>query len=74
MEMNSANDLVKEDPKDEYYYEGEFIDGFKHGKGRLYFPDGSYYYSEWAFNKKVNDIIYYDANQNKYCLFKFKNP
>ena len=35
----------------EYYYEGEFVDGYKHGIGRLYEPSGSYYYGYWEYNK-----------------------
>ncbi|EAR89092.2 calpain family cysteine protease (macronuclear) [Tetrahymena thermophila SB210] len=61
------------DEKPEFYYEGEFMEGFKHGKGRFYFPDGSYYYCQWAFNKKVKDIIYYDAPANKHCIFTYVN-
>ena len=37
--------LIKTDSyPDEYYYEGDFLDGYKHGIGRYYEPDGSYYY------------------------------
>jgi len=39
------NDDIK--PVDEYYYEGEFVDGIKHGIGRYFEPDGSYYYCQW---------------------------
>ncbi|KAL4500615.1 hypothetical protein ABPG72_003039 [Tetrahymena utriculariae] len=61
------------DEKPEFYYEGEFMEGFKHGKGRLYFPDGSYYYCEWAFNTKIKEIVYYDAPANKHCIFTYDN-
>lgn len=46
--------------KDEWYYEGQFINGYKYGIGRYYFPDGSYYYSRWEYNKKVGKILYYN--------------
>jgi hypothetical protein len=35
----------------EYYYEGDFVDGYKHGIGRLYEPSGSYFYGYWEYNK-----------------------
>ena len=46
----------------ELSYEGEFVEGYKHGLGRYYENDGSYYYCNWEFDKKVGDVVYYDAS------------
>ena len=40
--------------KKEYLYEGDFVDGYKHGIGRLYEPSGSYFYGYWEYNKPGN--------------------
>lgn len=42
----------------EYYYEGEFVDGYKHGIGRLHEPSGSYFYAYWEYNKPGTGYIY----------------
>ena len=38
---------------EEYYYEGEFVEGFKHGIGRYFEPNGSYFYCKWEFDKQI---------------------
>ena len=53
------NDDIK--PIDEYYYEGEFVDGYKHGIGRYFEPDGSYYYCQWLFDRKTDLVLYYNV-------------
>jgi len=55
----------------EFSYEGEFVEGYKHGLGRYFESDGSYYYCAWEYDKKIGDIIFYDASQHKWIKFKF---
>lgn len=38
-------------PKDEYY-EGEIKGGKRHGHGRMWFADGSFYDGQWANDMK----------------------
>lgn len=54
--------------KNEYYYEGDFVDGYKHGIGRLYEPSGSYFYGYWEYNKPVRQIVYYNADEHNWKL------
>lgn len=71
---SAEDDLPGEEERDMYLYEGEFIDGFKHGIGRLYFPNGSYFYCEWAFNLKVSEVIFYNSVDHNYSIFKYRLP
>ena len=43
-QQQSSNKTNQELDMHEYCYEGEFLEGYKHGIGRFYFPDGSYFY------------------------------
>jgi hypothetical protein len=65
-------DEEAEKAKNEFVYEGEFVDGYKHGIGRLYFPSGSYYYAYWEYNKPARDFIYYEAAGNKWRSLNIK--
>lgn len=53
-------------------YEGEFVDGYKHGIGRLYQPNGSYYYAYWEYNKPTRDFIEYIAIGNKWRILNIR--
>ena len=50
----------------EYSYEGDFVDGIKHGVGRLCKPNGYYIYANWQYNKPVRNVVIYDANKNQH--------
>jgi len=71
--IKSAPQGEEKDP-DEYYYEGEFVEGYKHGIGRYFEPDGSYYYCRWEFDRKVGQILYYNAAVHRWKLFDYKEP
>ncbi|EGR34337.1 hypothetical protein IMG5_015760 [Ichthyophthirius multifiliis] len=64
---------VEEEDKPEYFYEGEFVQGFKHGIGRFYDDTCSYFYCKWRFNKKVGKILYYNSTEHSYSLFFYKD-
>ena len=36
---------------DKSYYEGDYYEGKKHGKGKYIWPDGSQYEGDWEENK-----------------------
>ena len=55
--------------KFEYVFEGEFVDGYKHGIGRLYEPNGSYIYAYWEYNKPVRNFVYYEADGNRHRIY-----
>jgi hypothetical protein len=62
--------------KDEWYYEGHFIFGYKFGIGRYFFPEGSYFYSRWEYDRKVGDILYNNLkggsdDQPYWCTFNY---
>lgn len=40
---------------DEFYYEGEFCYGLKHGIGRYYNKKGSYKYGQWSFDEMIGN-------------------
>ncbi len=61
----------EEKEKEEYYYEGEFVEGYKNGLGRLYEPDGSYCYCKWEFDRKIGDIIRYNAKIHKWRVYAY---
>lgn len=44
---------------DNSWYEGDYIDGRKEGKGKYVWPDGSYYEGEWRENKINGHVIIY---------------
>ncbi len=54
----------------EYYYEGDFVDGYKHGIGRLFEPSGSYYYGYWEYNKPVRKIVFYNADEHNWKILE----
>ncbi|CAK88809.1 unnamed protein product (macronuclear) [Paramecium tetraurelia] len=62
----------QEKEKSEYLYEGEFVDGYKHGLGRLYYPSGSYFYAYWEYNKPARDFIEYIAEGHKWRILNVK--
>lgn len=33
-------------------FEGQFVNGCKHGEGRMTYPSGNYYEGEWKNDKK----------------------
>ena len=55
--------------KFEFVFEGEFVDGYKHGIGRLYEPNGSYIYAYWEYNKPVRSFVYYEADGNRHRIY-----
>jgi len=66
----------------EFYYEGDFVDGYKHGTGRLYEPSGSYFYGYWEYNKPssvsvlsnntVGKTIYYSAEEHNWKILEIE--
>ena len=50
--------------KSEFLYEGDFVDGYKHGIGRLY--------SYWEYNKPARDFIEYIAEGHKWRILNVK--
>lgn len=44
---------------DNSWYEGDYIDGRKEGKGKYVWPDGSYYEGEWRENKINGHVLIY---------------
>jgi hypothetical protein len=38
------------------YYEGDYVEGRKEGKGKYVWPEGSYYYGDWKGNK-INGYV-----------------
>lgn len=46
-----------------------YLEGYKHGIGRFYFPDGSYFYCWWEFDKKLGEVIYYNGKKHKWKSF-----
>ena len=53
--------------KDTIYYEGDFVDGKKEGKGKLFYDDGEYYIGDFLNDKRHGKgIIYYKDNMQKY--------
>ncbi|CAD8170251.1 unnamed protein product [Paramecium pentaurelia] len=65
-------DHEQEKEKREYLYEGDFADGYKHGIGRLYYPNGSYIYAYWEYNKPARDFIEYIAEGHKWRILNVK--
>ena len=47
-------------------YEGEFVQGLKHGKGKLFFPNGSIYEGEFKANYQDGYGVYYFAKGKVY--------
>lgn len=41
--------------------------------GRVYEPDGSYYYCMWGFDQKIGNIIYYYAPTHQWMEYKYHN-
>ncbi|CAD8178813.1 unnamed protein product [Paramecium octaurelia] len=58
--------------KSEFLYEGDFVDGYKHGIGRLYYPNGSYLYAYWEYNKPARDFVEYIAEGHKWRILNVK--
>ncbi|EGR28298.1 morn domain repeat protein [Ichthyophthirius multifiliis] len=72
--INFQDEVINSiDIQNEFYYEGEFLDGYKHGIGRYFEPNGSYYYCRWEYNRKVGSILYYNANNHSHSIFNYKN-
>jgi 1-phosphatidylinositol-4-phosphate 5-kinase len=42
------------------YYEGYFMDGFMHGKGRFIFAKGDYYIGDFVKGKAIGHGVYYN--------------
>ena len=48
-------------------YTGKFKNGFKHGKGKIVYGNGSGWYSgSWTYNKMEGEGISTDGNGNRY--------
>jgi hypothetical protein len=72
LNFHNIKSLPDEDKeKEEYYYEGEFVEGYKNGLGRLYEPDGSYTYCRWEFDRKCGEILRYNAKIHKWCIYTY---
>ncbi|KRX01213.1 hypothetical protein PPERSA_05613 [Pseudocohnilembus persalinus] len=63
---------INEDDQAEYYYEGEYQQGYRFGIGRYCEADGSYYYCNWEFDKKIGEILYYSAVKHEWLIFKYQ--
>ena len=46
-------------------YEGKWLNGYKHGKGKMTFNDGSYYEGDFAKGKKHGKWIEYHPNRTR---------
>ena len=44
------------------HFEGNFVEDFKEGNGKLYKKDGSYYVGSWVHDKKHGKGKEYDKN------------
>lgn len=54
-------------------YTGEYLDGKKHGKGTMIYPDGSKYIGQWKEGYRHGHGLYTYANGDKVCfVFLFK--
>lgn len=47
-------------------YTGMFKNGFKHGKGKILYKDGSWYEGDWIYNKIEGKGNMVDNNGNSY--------
>ena len=61
------SDLDEDEKKREYYpdgsmYEGEIVDGLRHGRGKFFYRSGGVYEGEWHYGKMDGFGTLYYAN------------
>ena len=61
---------VKEKRKETYsngeWYEGEFLNGQRHGEGVYHYPSGAYYEGQFVNGKRQGNGTFYYANKDRY--------
>ena len=48
-------------------YTGEFVQGKRHGKGEMTFPNGDKYTGDWNEGRRTGHGLYLFANGNRYA-------
>lgn len=63
----SDRQCVEEHYTDGSYYNGEKLNGLRHGKGNFYYNDGGFYKGQWRFGKMNGfGTLFYPSNKKAY--------
>eukprot|EP00912_Choanoflagellata_sp_UC4_P002330 UC4_evm7s1462 len=68
--MGVSKEIVEQTDSTGKKYKGEVVDGKRHGKGRLEFPDGRWFDGEFANNKMHGKGLYYKNGKMFDVVFK----
>jgi hypothetical protein len=55
---------VQETYEDSSIYDGEKLNGLRHGNGKFYYSDGGYYEGEWKYGRMEGLGKVYTSNLN----------